>query len=53
MRVETLEGSLKGKRNMEDINLSGEKTPFEHALVDEEILEVKKKSTCEVSKGRG
>ena len=42
MGVETLEGSRKGKRNMEELNLSGKKTPSEHVLVDEEIVEVKK-----------
>ena len=42
MGVETLEGSRKGKQNMEELNLSGKKTPYEHALVDEEIIEVKK-----------
>ena len=41
MVVETLEGSQKGKRNMEELNLSGKKTPCEHALVNEEIVEVK------------
>ena len=41
MGIERFEGSRKGKQNMEELNLSGKKTPSEHALVDEEIVEVK------------
>ena len=35
---------------MEELNISGKKTSFEHALVDEEIVEVKKNPHVRLAK---